>query len=190
VGDWLDHPLILLVASALLSSVLIPVLTRRWQNHQKELELRTDLVAEITEVVTSLVMAVQFAEMGSRTQTQKELDDAYREWETRSAVIGSRLRAYFPSTELAVEWDAVTRLATNFYALAGMGDRREAFLRELLEEARSGSTKLGDHELAELKRLESLELPQFRRDWAELKAHLLRRRDAIVRGVLESRSAL
>jgi hypothetical protein len=190
VSDWLAHPLVLLVAGAVLSSLVIPSLTRRWQNHQKELEVKTGLVAEITNAVTSLVMAVQFAELGSRTQSQEDLDEAYRAWETEAAVIASKLRAYFPKAQLAREWSELARLTTNFYALAGMSDRKQQFLQDLLGEVRSRGPALDREAAEELARFRGLGVSGGRVEWAELKAHVLARKDAIVRGVLDARSAI
>jgi hypothetical protein len=190
VSDWLAHPLVLLVVGAVFSSLVIPVFTRRWQNHQKELELKTGLVTEITQVVTSLVMSVQFAEMRAKSQSQEDFDAAYREWETGSAVIASKLRGYFPGTALAHDWGDLARLTTNFYALTGMGDRKEQFLNDLLAEVRSAGQTLDRDAEAELARLEALGVSVYQRQWAELRAHVLARKDAIVRGILDSRSAL
>jgi len=190
VSDWLAHPFTLLVAGAVLSSLVIPALTRRWQNHQKELELKTSLVAEITEVVTSLVMAVQFAEVGATSQSQEDFDTAYREWETGSAVIASKLHAYFPGTAVAHEWAGLARLTSNFYAATGMGDRKQQYLRDLLGELRSAGPALDSDAAADIAGLESLGVSAYRREWAECKAHVLARKDAIVRRVLDSRSAL
>jgi hypothetical protein len=191
VSEWLGHPFVLLVAGGILSSVVVPALTRRWQNHQKELELKTGLVTEITDVVTGLVMAVQFAELGSTTQTQEDFDTAYRDWETKSAVIASKLRAYFPKTTLVDEWHALSRLATNFYALTGMGERKLAFLRQLLD-GLSDSERAPAAEAARYAAVEEaagVELSEYRAGWLELKAHVLGCKDAIVRRVLDSRSA-
>jgi hypothetical protein len=183
--------LVLLVAGAVLSSIVIPVFTRRWQNHQKELELKTSLVTEITQVVTSLVVAVQFGELGAKSQSQKEFDAAYREWETGSAVIASKLRGYFPGTALAHDWDDLAGLTTNFYALTGRGDRKEQFLSELLGKLRSAGTTLDSDAEGDFARLATLGVVSgYRRDWAELKAYVLARKDAIIRGILDSRSAL
>ena len=90
-SEWLAHPLVLLVVGALTSSVLVPFITSRWQNHQKELELKTALVERVNQSTTAFLMSIQFAEMGARSQTQEDFDRAYRDWEMARAVIGSNL---------------------------------------------------------------------------------------------------
>ena len=49
IYEWLSHPLLLLLVGALVSSYLLPLLTQSWQNHQKELELKSALVSQISE---------------------------------------------------------------------------------------------------------------------------------------------
>ncbi|HYT01989.1 MAG TPA: hypothetical protein VEP90_03000 [Methylomirabilota bacterium] len=40
----LIYPLVIVAFTVIISGLLIPYFTRRWQNHQKELELKADLV--------------------------------------------------------------------------------------------------------------------------------------------------
>jgi hypothetical protein len=187
VSDWLAHPLVLLVAGAVISSVVVPRLTSRWQNHQKALELKTDLVSEIAKAVTSLVIAVQAAEVGSKSQSQEEFDKAYRAWETDWAVIASKLRAYFPKADLVRQWNDVARLTSTFYMLTGMGNRKAELLQDLLNEARSQRPALDSDAAAELKLFEKLGVKGYQLAWTELKAYVFAGRDAVIRGVLGAR---
>ena len=116
---WFSHLLVLLIVGAIISSILIPWFTRGWQNYQQELEIKKELVGDISEAVMKLVMEVQSFEIGllhgnlscssqSSPQMQKfnqlltELNEDYREWEVSSAVIGSQLRAHFRDSEIAL----------------------------------------------------------------------------------------
>ena len=108
-----------------LAVVLVNQLSRRWQNRQKVLEIRTELVSDVSEAIMEVVMAVQFAHMGAGSQ--EDLDDAYRKWEIRSAVIGTRLQAYFGLTALPEDWTRFSSVLTLFYALEGVSaDRKES----------------------------------------------------------------
>jgi len=78
----LAHPLIVLLVGAALTGILVPAFTRRWQNRQKELEIKAALVSDLSEAIMSIVMAVQFVR--SRTESvQMKLElppsDAVRE---------------------------------------------------------------------------------------------------------------
>jgi len=87
--DWLAHPLLLLIIGALISALIVPWLTQRWQNHQKKLELKSDLVSQISESVVNMVMAVLYAVLGAKSLTPEKYDEAFHDWQTRQAVIGS-----------------------------------------------------------------------------------------------------
>ena len=138
VDALLRHPLTTLVFGALLSGILIPMLTRDWQLRQKRLEVKVGLVAELSELVMRFLMAVQFVRVGARSFTQEAFDEAYREWEVGSAVFGTRLQAYVGDGGLAAEWTRFSEAMTVFYAIEGTpAEQRagvEAHLRTLLGE--------------------------------------------------------
>jgi hypothetical protein len=124
----LVFPVAVLLLGALVSGLLIPGLTRRRDDHRKALEIKTGLVEEISESVMRFMMAIQFAELGSSAQTQDKFDEAYREWETESAVIGAKFGAYLHEGNLSADWAAFCKRLTRFYALSGvpLAERREA----------------------------------------------------------------
>jgi hypothetical protein len=122
VYQLLKHPVFLLLMTALVSSYLIPKITKRWQDHQKEMELKTSFVSEISESVVSMVTAVQFAELRALSQTSDKYDDAYRSWEIKRAVISSKIRGYFPNTTIGSDWDTFSDIVTDVYALSGIKD--------------------------------------------------------------------
>jgi hypothetical protein len=47
IWDKISNPLVLLIVGAVISGILVPYITRQWQDHQKELELKTELVSRI-----------------------------------------------------------------------------------------------------------------------------------------------
>lgn len=67
IYSGLQHPLLLLVVGALISSYIIPLYTKAWQDHQKELELKTDLVSEISDATASIL---------TKTQVKKAVSNA------------------------------------------------------------------------------------------------------------------
>lgn len=132
IYEWLKHPLLLLFVTVLISNYLIPKINRKWQDYQKEIELKTNIVSEINEAVLSFVMAIQFSEGGAKSQTQSEYDKAYSIWETRKAIVASKLGAYFPNSELITKWAQFSEIITEIYALSGTTDRdyrRERLVR-------------------------------------------------------------
>lgn len=51
------HPLVLLAAGALVSELLVPALTRGAQNHQKGLEIKSDLVRSMSAAASPFLAA-------------------------------------------------------------------------------------------------------------------------------------
>lgn len=173
MADILAHPLFLLLAGAVLTGLLIPALTRRWQNRQKALELKTELIGEISESITEMVMAVQFVHLRAASMDQQKFDEAYREWEARSAVIGTKLQAYFPSTTIPAEWTMLSEVVTDFYALEGVANEK----------------RRSDYSLRINEKLSALLGSQYERaeDWGALKEGISMKRAEIIRKVLDSR---
>ena len=115
--EILRHPFVLAVTTALITGWIVNGLTRRWQDRQKALEIRTELVSAMSESVIKAILAVDRAasqvgrerlakEPGiSPTPSAEQVDDSFAEelrqsrsaWELESNVIGTKLEAYFPS---------------------------------------------------------------------------------------------
>jgi len=115
----LRHPLTALLVGAALTGLIVPRITRQWQLRQKRLEVKTALVAELSELVMRFLMAIQFVHVRAASFSQESFDDAYREWEVRSAVFGTKLQAYLPTHDLPAEWSQFSESVTHFYALEG-----------------------------------------------------------------------
>jgi hypothetical protein len=123
VETYLSNPLLLLVVGAALSGLLIPYITAQWQNHEKELELKTDLVTRISEAVSRVLTTAQFA-AANRTG-QSEYLQAYYEWESAQSAIGSYIRAYFSNSYIGEEWDKYANITTSFVRLAAINPLQE-----------------------------------------------------------------
>lgn len=137
-AGWLEilkHPLVLLVVGALLSNYLIPNWTRQWQDRQAELEIKVALINSIDEAITQMVMSVQYAVLGSASQSQEDYDEAYRRWEVNRHIIRSRLQAYYPGSKLLEDWEALSAEVTEFYAKSGTqdADERQEYLENWVE---------------------------------------------------------
>jgi hypothetical protein len=172
MAEFLKHPLTILLVGAVISGLLIPFITRRWQSHQKALEIKTQLVSELSRSIMEIIMAVQFAHLGARSQKQADFDKAFREWEIQSAVIGTRLQAYFPDTTIPEEWTDFSEIVTDFYALEGVDQgKRPKFMSEIRK-------RLGAH-------LDSESRGQ--QDWGVLKDGILKKKSELIQKVLRAR---
>jgi hypothetical protein len=165
----LAHPLTLLLVTAVVSGLLVPRLTQQWQDHQQQLDTRRDFAARVSRTVGEIFIATQLVEVGAKSQSQEEFDDAYVRWEVESAVLGAELRAYYRAESLHQAWDHCYRLATAYYAQVGFRDptRRSQYLQEVHDD---------------------LDLPDDvdLADTTVLRARALSERDQVIREVLDS----
>src|SRR5689334_1604760 len=124
MGRVLSSPLLVTVVAALLGSLLLPQLTRQWQDHQKALEIQTDLVGQMSASVSSAVASARFVAAGLVANAsqdpraeQRAWNDGDREWTTTSASIGAKLQAYFGS-RIGSEWRSFSDVVTDFVLLS------------------------------------------------------------------------
>lgn len=192
IYELLRHPLLLLVVTALISQYLIPHITSRWQNHQKEIELKIGLVSQISESVLNIVMATQFAELGSKSQSQEDFDRAFRAWEIQRAVIGSKIRGYFPEMELAKKWDDFSEIVTEIYALSGTTDLtfREERLYTIRSYFHKSNVDWNTLKNIEMKSGGFQDFQKFMKAWFKLKEVLLERQGELVQQILNSSVAM
>lgn len=112
----LRHPLVvgaaLTLLSAVVASLLIPSLTRVWQDRAKELALKQALVKNMSEQTTAAIIEARYfpadhpgasADVGGAAYTQ-----AASKWQIAAASIGSELTTYFTSTDLSRQWQDFT----------------------------------------------------------------------------------
>src|SRR5687767_12760316 len=125
MAQFLEHPFTILLAGAAISGLLIPSITRRWQNHQKALEIKTQLVSDLSKSIMEIVMATQFAHLRAPSQQQADFDRAYRDWEIQSGVIGTKLQAYFSGSTIPEEWSQFSEIVTDFYALEAVDESQQ-----------------------------------------------------------------
>jgi hypothetical protein len=122
ISAFLQHPLTLLFIGAVLSSYLIPSWTRQWQNQQTELSTKVEIVNSVDRSSTQMIMAVQYAVVGAKSQSQSDYDNAYRQWQIDKQIIRSKLQAYFPDSQLVEDWNRFSEQLDEFYRISGSSD--------------------------------------------------------------------
>jgi hypothetical protein len=113
-----SHPLVLLIAGAIISSIAIPYYTRQWQDHQKELELKTDLAEKLSRAVSSIIVNARLVQNQVPYLEVKDFGNADIEWEISKQTIASRLESYFPDTSIKQEWIDLSTAITEYINLA------------------------------------------------------------------------
>jgi hypothetical protein len=107
-------------------ALLAPWITRRFQERQRELEIKRELIAEISGLVMNTVMSIYLLKTKpaqKRTDYishDDELDRIYNKWRVDNCVIGSKLHAYFPdpqktSIPIHLQWRDFSERLSHYY---------------------------------------------------------------------------
>lgn len=150
-GAFFAHPASLLLIggaiTALLSGLLVPYITRTWQNHDRELERRSAILREELGVKSGLVNQIgqttadflgasqlQPYETVKATAGLTTYDRAYVRWSIASAQIASQLAAYFPASNVGLKWKDFSQNMRNTYLLLRNhpGDERGIWLTRVI----------------------------------------------------------
>jgi hypothetical protein len=136
LSDVLEHPLFILLVGAVVTSLVIPWITRGWQNRQRALEIKAGLLARLSDAVTRLVTHAWFREMGNKEELtaddRVEFNWGYGEWEVESRQLQTQLQAYFAgSAELARHWAAYCELLRALHHLSWERTGRDDLLDTL-----------------------------------------------------------
>jgi len=194
VQGWLANPLLVTVVSASLVYLVIPQLTRGWQNHQKVLDVKTGLVGDMSDSASDALMSGRFIAsglIGKATSdpfaTQRSFNEAYQSWTTKSAVTGAQLAAYFPDSDLSDRWRAYANAVADYLQVGvrGQPSDRANQLLALAKHFPALHHKDPDWWRTLLDRSPEGE---FQQNYAELSAALLAERDVLVQQVLRAKA--
>ena len=101
--QYLVCPLIVLSLVALLSNYFIPKITQKYQNHQKVLELKTELITELINCIMEILgngdLYHEEEDPNEKSEILKNAKKKKKYWVIKKCVIGSKLHAYFPKGE-------------------------------------------------------------------------------------------
>ena len=117
------HPLVvgsaLAILSGLLASLVIPGMTRVWQDRPNELALKEAIVERISQAATETI--AQGASLSSSDSTTirrsarfAAVEDINRRWMVESAGVASQLNTYFRDSSAAKEWKNFSEAVSQF----------------------------------------------------------------------------
>lgn len=188
LAKLLAHPLALLAAGALVTSIVVPAITRSWQDHEKELAVKSQLVDDVSAKTSTFLAAIQFARVRGEDENAKAVNDAYKQFLVDGAVLASRLSARLRNRSIAARWRSYTHLVEDLYALGGVGDERAvaAQSRAILTAFQRTAEPLSRDAEAERRRLIERGRAAAGAEWAALYGEALGQRDAIARAILDA----
>jgi hypothetical protein len=123
---WLSAPLLITIIGALLINYVIPKITSKSQSHQRALEIKTQLVTDMSEsassaVVTGELIATDVVRKRNGGDPNAVFQSGLRDWQIASARIRSEIEGYFPKTALGDHWNDFSQALTSMYALSASG---------------------------------------------------------------------
>jgi hypothetical protein len=127
LGQFFRHPLVITVLAGVFSALLIPQITREWQDRQKEQELKQSLLDVIsTDTTTAVRQGISLANGQARAaggQQGEDPRDVYAElrnsWLIHRASARSRIIVYFPGVYAC--WYSYERAVADYLSLAPSG---------------------------------------------------------------------
>jgi hypothetical protein len=181
--------LFLTLVAALVTALLIPWVTGRWQDHKQQLELRTTLAGDMSRAYTSVIVSGRFVTgglvySGSTERAQQvaasELawTTALHDWLVESATVGAQLTGRYGPHGVTAEWRSFALAVTRYMRLGSQVPAAER--AQLLADERGyvGDDGVGWDGLHVPKRFK--DHPEFRASYAQLGEALIARGDALV----------
>jgi hypothetical protein len=120
IAAFFAHPVILLIIGALLSGLLFPIFTNRWQIHQKGIEIRVNLIGRMSQTIMGMVTMIDtiINKKPSEEWNKEELTKEYRKLRVDGAAIWAELESYFPNQEIGMKWSNLLEEIESFYRQA------------------------------------------------------------------------
>jgi len=101
-----SHPLILIAVGAVVTGVLVPMLTRGAQEHQQALEIKSELVSSMTAAASPFLAATQADVVAHNGDAPPSYDVAYQQWVSDSNDVWTKLRTYLPGHDATLAWSS------------------------------------------------------------------------------------
>ena len=128
LGEFSRHPLVvgggLAVLTALFASILVPALTRVWQDRPKELALKRSLVELISKSSTKAIDEATFSLVpaGDVKRANRVFNQQSKRWQVDSSIVLAELTTYFHRSAIQSEWsDYVDAVQAYEYSSAFWG---------------------------------------------------------------------
>jgi hypothetical protein len=134
IAEFIQQPLFLLIVGGGITTgiggILVPWITKQWQDNKAEAEIRVNLLQEMSnisayamgQILTAISRYRRFAFAGEKPPFSEanaaELHNEFAAWYTKSYVLASKLTAYFPSSGIDETWSEYSNLMVNIWELA------------------------------------------------------------------------
>jgi hypothetical protein len=145
VKGFLSSPLVVALVTAGLTVLVVPLLTREWQNHEKRLNLKTAIAIDMSRssanavgagrrVGTGVVYAVTADPRVNRAVIQDAYNRGFGQWQVDRGRLAAQLSARFPGNPVVDDWRRYAVAVEQYYRLGAAGipeQDRQVLVRSL-----------------------------------------------------------
>jgi hypothetical protein len=127
LADLLRHPVVvggtLAVLSAFLASLVIPSITRVWQDRPRELALKRSLVEDISQSATDVVIRTRYFAQSVgyapyKSRRREFFTARNRRWRSTGALVGAQMETYFHDSDLVGAWRGYENAISDYLVYA------------------------------------------------------------------------
>jgi hypothetical protein len=118
---WLGHPLLLLLCGSLLTGILVPSFTGKWQRNVTAQGMKTQVIGDATNAVSipitqlSVTQNPVFGGNSGQGGSQTLPSSVYSAFLSKSDSVDSEIKAYFPQDHIATHWEDLSGLLQTFF---------------------------------------------------------------------------
>jgi predicted nucleotide-binding protein (sugar kinase/HSP70/actin superfamily) len=190
IEEVLVHPLTLLLIGGGVSSLVIPWITNKWQDHRKELEIKVEIASKMSELIAKLFgSALTSSVRKKQPTTDAERDSVYENIAKLFVdfnIIRSKLQSYYSDTEFTNRWYNYWVIINNFYfASLNYFDQQHPEAKNELEKELENIKDYFSNDKSI--NLNDLTMTYNTDMWQNVYSLLFQRADEIIRDVLKRR---
>jgi hypothetical protein len=176
------------IVAAGITSLLIPWITGKWQDHKQQLDVRTSLAADMSRAYTDVIASERFVAFGlvysagnKKEQVATNVNawlTAWHDWLVDAGTPGAQLTARYGVSGISAEWQEYIGAVSSYIRLGAEipATERPGVIAGLKHYV--GAAGIDWSGLAHAKKLKSY--PDFKNSYTGLGNELLARGDALV----------
>ena len=142
LAEKLLTPVIVTVLGAMLTAVVVPRISERFQTKQQQLDVRTALASDMSGAFANALLRSRFVARGAiyapstdkvvqKAATQAEFNSMLKDWTIANAELNAQLSARYAGGLLALDWRKYGRAVEGYVRLSGDPPERPQILDDL-----------------------------------------------------------
>jgi hypothetical protein len=194
--SWFAHPLLVLLIGALITGILVPEFTHRWQAAETAQNTKTRVITDVSDAASTAMTQLEIdmnpvlnsgvAAMGGRLNSSHAIAGSYNNWTMKSTSVSSELIAYLPGNNIPDQWGSVASLIKNFFLLtyATDGGMRQAYISHIKGYFDFHKINIGVDWSA--LQPDTPWTDQYRANWSRLEHQIMNVKDRLIASIMDA----